>query len=100
MTFVFLVDDPEALAVILAATVAIYERSMPSPWSLNTGSEFFQKMVRAVVGFRVEISRLEEKWKLNQNHPPGRWERVIHVLEKAEDQDAKEVARLMRAKLE
>ena len=52
-------------------------------------------MARAVVGFRVEITRLEGKWKLNQNHPQERREKVIRVLEESADQDAKEIARLM-----
>jgi transcriptional regulator len=90
-----LVHDDEALTGILAAMVGTYERSMPSPWTIDTGSEFFRKMVRAVVGFRIEISRLEGKWKLSQNHAQQRRERVIRVLERSEDQDAKEIARLM-----
>jgi transcriptional regulator len=94
------VDDFEALAGILAATVATYERPMPSPWSTDQGSEFFRKKARAVVGFRVEIGRLEGKWKLNQNHPREWRERVIRVLERSEDRDAREVARLMRETLE
>jgi transcriptional regulator len=93
-----LVDDSEALAGILAATVARYERSMPNPWSIDAGSNYFQKMVQAVVGFRVEINRLEGKWKLNQNHPKERRERVVSALEKLEKQDAKEIARLMAQK--
>jgi len=90
-----LVEDSDALARILTATVGTYERLMPNPWGIDTRTEFFQKFVRAVVGFRVEISRLEGKWKLNQNHPPERREKVIRVLERSEDQDAREIARLM-----
>ena len=94
-----LVDDPGDLAGILARTVAAYERSLPNPWGIDTGSEFFRKKVRAVVGFRVEIGRLEGKWKLSQNQPRERREGVIRVLEKAEGQEAKEVARLMAERL-
>jgi transcriptional regulator len=71
---------------------------MPNPWSIDTGSGFFQKMIRAVVGFRVEINCLEGKWKLNQNHPQERREKVMRVLEKSQNQDAKEIARLMAEK--
>jgi transcriptional regulator len=90
-----LVEDPAALADILAATVATYERPMPRPWSIDTSSDFFQKLARTVVGFRMEIRRLEGKWKLNQNHPQERRERVIRVLEQSDDRDAQEIARLM-----
>jgi transcriptional regulator len=94
-----LVEDIHALTRILAASVATYERSMPTPWSLDTGNPYFQKLVRGVVGFRVEISRLEGKWKLNQNQPRERRERVTRVLQGSEDQDAKEIARLMAERL-
>ena len=62
-------SDPEALADILTATVAVHERSLPNPWSVDPGTEFFQTLVRAVVGFRIEIDRREGKWKLNHNQP-------------------------------
>jgi transcriptional regulator len=90
-----LVEDADELTRILAASVATFEQSMPSPWSLDTGTAYFQKLLRGVVGFRVEISRLEGKWKLNQNHPQERRERVMRVLERSADQDAQEIARLM-----
>ncbi len=90
-----LVEDPEALADLLAATVATYERSLPRPWTIDTGSDYFQKQVRAVVGFRIEIQRLEGKWKLNQNHPQERRERVLRVLGQSGDPEARAIARLM-----
>ena len=79
---------------------ATYEGSRPKPWVLDAASDSFQKLVRAVVGFRIEISRLEGKWKLNQNHPPERREKVIRVLEQSADRDAREIARLMAEMLE
>ncbi len=90
------VEDPEALTRILAAMVAHYERSLPMPWSFDAASAFLQKQVRAVVGLRIEIAHLEGKWKLNQNHPQERRDRVMRVLEQAHDQDANEIAQLMR----
>jgi transcriptional regulator len=90
-----LVEDPTDLTAILTAMVAKYERPRPKPWSLDSAGDYFQKLVRAVVGFRIEIGRLEGKWKLNQNHPPERREKVIRALEKSADPDVKEMARLM-----
>ncbi len=83
---------------ILKAMVATFERLMPKPWSTGTTMDYFQKMVQAVVGFRIEITRLEGKWKLNQNHPQERREKVIRVLEQSQNQDAREIARLMSEK--
>jgi transcriptional regulator len=57
-------------------------------------------MLKAIVGFRIEITRLEGKWKLSQNHPEERRRRVIRVLEARPDGDSQEIARLMSAGLE
>jgi transcriptional regulator len=93
-----LVQDLDALTEILKVMVATYESPMPNPWTFDTSTDYFQKLVRAIVGFRIEITRLEGKWKLNQNHPQERRERVIRVLEQSQNQDAREIARLMAEK--
>src|SRR5947199_131019 len=54
-------------------------------------------MLRAIVGFRIEITRLEGKWKLSQNHPEERRRRVIRALEARPDDDSQEIAGLMSA---
>jgi transcriptional regulator len=90
-----LVNDPDGLKRILTASVATFEQALPRPWSLDTTTDYFQKMVRGIVGFRIEVSRLEGKWKLNQNHPRERRERVIRILAASKDQDANDIARLM-----
>jgi transcriptional regulator len=92
-----LVEDPEALAGILSASVRTFEGSRPQPWPLDTASEFFTKLVRGIVGFRIEINRLEGKWKLSQNHPPERREKVARALgTPGSSPDAQEIARLLR----
>ncbi len=67
-----LLEDPEDTRAILSDYVATYERSLPKPWTLDTGTNFFQKMAQMVVAFEIVITRLEGKWKLGQNHPAER----------------------------
>ena len=90
-----LVEDQAGLTRILKASVATFERWMPKPWTIDVESEYFNQLVRAVVGFRIEIGRLEGKWKLSQNHPRERRERVANALAASADRDAREIARLM-----
>jgi transcriptional regulator len=90
-----LVEDTASVEGILKKMVAAYEGARSAPWPLDTATAYFQKMVQAVVGIRLDISRLEGKWKLNQNHPQERREKVVRALEKSEDQDAREIAQLM-----
>ncbi len=65
-----IIDRP-ALHTILEDTVSTYESSFPSPWSLSRlPPDLVAKLEDAVVGFEIQITRLEGKWKLNQNHTP------------------------------
>jgi transcriptional regulator len=57
-------------------------------------------LLKAIVGFRVEISRIEGKWKLSQNQTEQRQRRVVHHLEMQPDRDSQAIAGLMAARLE
>jgi transcriptional regulator len=52
------------------------------------------------VGFRIEIDKIEGKWKLNQNHPAERRLKVIAALQERNTENASEVAELMRKTLQ
>lgn len=90
-----LVQDPADLVGILAATVETFERALPTPWSVDTSGEFVMRLARGIVGVRVALTRIEGKWKLNQNHPAERREKVARLLAASPDQDAQEIACLM-----
>jgi transcriptional regulator len=47
------------------------------------------------VGFRIEIAKLEGKWKLSQNHPEVRRKRVIRALSGRLDEDSRAIAAMM-----
>ena len=89
-------DDPDEVTAIVADTVETYERGMPTPWRLDAGAEYVRRLADGIVGFRVAVERLEGKWKLSQNHPAERREKVAAALAAAGDPDARAVARLMR----
>lgn len=89
------IHEAAELTEIVRAYVNHYERPMPRPWQLEEG-EFLQRMTRQIVGFRIPIERLEGKWKLSQNHPRPRREKVIRALEAAGTEDSLAIATLMR----
>lgn len=94
------IGDRTVLARILEATVDKYESPQPSPWQFDPTTEFHQKMFDGIIGFEIEITRLEGKWKLNQNHSTERRERVIKALNTVGGENATEIAQLMRSQLE
>jgi len=91
-----LIEEQDALIEILQRTVSLYESAMPAPWSFDANSDFIRKLATMVVGFRIDISRLDGKWKLNQNHPQERREKVIRVLGERDDENSQAIANLMR----
>jgi len=90
------IDDREELLEILRESVRAYEGPRPDPWPFDESAPHVGKLLGAIVGFRVEISRLEGKWKLNQNHPEERRQRVVRALEGRPDEDSRAIAALMR----
>ena len=95
-----LVQEKDELLQIVQDTVNIYEASQPTPWHFDSTNEFYQKLVGGVVGFKIEISRLEGKWKLNQNHPLERQQKVVKALQYSKDQNEQAIAALMMENLE
>jgi transcriptional regulator len=91
-----LIDDKDELARILKVMVEKYEGHRTQPWPFDAGTDFHQKLLDGIVGFEIEITRLEGKWKLNQNHPPERRQRVIAALNAAGGENNEAVAKLMQ----
>lgn len=94
-----IVEDPAELLDIVRRSVAAYEQSMPRPWELNEPPAFLDKMLAQIVGFRITIERLEGKFKLSQNHPAERQEKVSRALREQGGEDALGVAAMMDANL-
>lgn len=95
-----LVEDHAATVQIVRDYVKFYEASLPKPWTIAEQDEFVDKLAGAVVGFRIPIERIEGKWKLNQNHPRERREKVIRALSAQGDENSLAIAELMRERLE
>lgn len=90
--------EPDALTGILNDSLAEFE--VPeSPWKFDPSSDFAAKLRKQIVGFRIDITRMEGKWKLNQNHPRERREKVIRALRARGDSDSLAIADLMEAAL-
>jgi transcriptional regulator len=96
--FVPIMDEGET-SEILWKMVGFYESAFPQPWDMGKLPEdYFKKLLKMVVGFRIEISRLEGKWKLGQNHTAEKREKVARALEQG-GHHSKEVAKLMKEEM-
>ena len=90
------IHDRDALFQIVQQSVAFYEAAFPQPWKIPADETFLDRLLTQIVGFRIEIERLEGKFKLNQNHPPERREKVIRALSAQGGENPLGVAELMR----
>jgi transcriptional regulator len=91
-----LIEDRERLAALLRELVARHEAASPEPWKMDLPSDYQDKMLSAIVGFEIEITRLDGKFKLSQNRPESDQPLVIEALERLGSDDALGVAALMR----
>lgn len=93
------VTSKSELTAMLDRMVTLYESGLPSPWKLDSQSEYFDRLLPQIVGFQIQIERLEGKWKLSQNHSPGRQEKVAAALQAQPDENSQAIASLMRKSL-
>ncbi len=94
-----IIEDKGALLQIVQKMVQVYEQTMPRPWSLDGSSTFVERLLAQIVGFRMEVEKIEGKWKLNQNHPAERHRNVVRALQQRGDENAQAIAALMQAML-
>jgi transcriptional regulator len=91
-----LIEDRERLAALVRELVTRHEAASPEPWKMDLPPDYRDKMLSGIVGFEIEITRLEGKFKLSQNRPGGDRPLVIEALEQLGSDDALGVAALMR----
>jgi transcriptional regulator len=94
-----LIEDEAALYEALQGLVQTYEASQEQPWTLHGPDDFLRKMMRAIVGFAIPITRLEGKYKMSQNRSPEDQERVVQQLASQGEPFDSAVASLMQQRL-
>lgn len=63
-----IVEEAGALRRVLARLIEVYEAGRPQPWCIDeVPPELLDKLLGAIVAFEIPVSRLEGKFKLNQN---------------------------------
>jgi len=63
-------DDPGALRAHVGRMTDTHEAPRAAPWAVSDApADYVDQMLRAIVGFKLRITRLEGKWKMSQNRP-------------------------------
>ena len=75
------IDDRVWLRAHLAALTAQHEAASTQPWRIEDAPpDYIEKMIGAVVGIEITITRLTGKWKTSQNQVPENQAGVVHGL--------------------
>ncbi|MCK7594715.1 FMN-binding negative transcriptional regulator [Pseudomarimonas salicorniae] len=91
-------EETEALQTLVAELSAKYEEAVGSDWRFPGSAPDTLSDLRGIIGFRLEVERLQLKFKLNQNHPEANVVGAAAALERLGGESA-EVAALMRERL-
>jgi transcriptional regulator len=89
-------EDKDWLHRHVTELTAQQERSELKPWApSDSPAAFIDAMLRAIVGFRLVITRLEGKWKMSQNRASRDQDGVVSGLRRRAEGDDFEIADIL-----
>jgi transcriptional regulator len=88
-------SSSEALQGVLHELIQTFEPAYARQWA-SLDEAYRQRMLKQIVGFEIEVTKMEAKFKLNQNRSRVDQANVINSLEKADDTAVSGLARLMK----
>lgn len=75
------INDEAWLRTQIEALTVHHEASLPHPWSVSDApADYTEKMIAAVIGIEIKITRLTGKWKTSQNQPAENQAGIIEAL--------------------
>ena len=96
--FLRVVDDAAWLRAQLEALTAHNEAPFAEPWTVSDApQEYIAKLMTAIVGIEMVITKLSGKWKVSQNQPAQNQAGVVAGLEASSLPDALAMAALVNA---
>jgi transcriptional regulator len=85
-----MIESGPGLEAIMDATVARHEIGQ-----LSLPDEMRAKLQQAIVGFEIEITRIEGKFKLGQNRSPEDQAKMLQTLQDSGDAESLQLAAIM-----
>jgi transcriptional regulator len=91
-------EDTGRLREVVTALTALHESGAEDPWKVTDApAEYIQAQLKSIVGFEIQIARIEGKWKMSQNRPEPDREGVIAGLDERNQTRDSEVSAEMRS---
>lgn len=90
-------QEPEAILNILTQLTNRHEAAQPHPWQVSDApAEFTHKLLGQIVGIRLDITRMQGKWKVSQNQPAANRASVVTSLSTSDRQESHAMSDLVR----
>jgi transcriptional regulator len=90
------ITEQEEWMRVIRDSVATYESGFEKPWTVERVGELVPRILPGTVAFEISLTRVEGKFKLNQNRAPEDRRSVMERLERSEDPEQRAVGSLMR----
>lgn len=92
-----LIEGEAATRDHVFALVKQHEAAQPQPWQPDLPDDYTAGMLRQIVAFRIDITRIEAKFKLSQNRSATDRENVTAAFETSNDAATRGLGHAMRA---
>ncbi len=90
-------EDPPSLEALVRALSSVMEHSRPKPWTLEDAPrDYIDKMLGAIIGVRMVVTKVEAKYKLDQKMAPQDAAGAASGLAREGTASAQAVAEAMR----
>jgi transcriptional regulator len=90
-----LLTDKEESIHVLEKMISQYEPAYFSQWK-QLNASYIDGMIKGIVAFEIEVSRLEGKYKLSQNKTEKEKDNIIESLEASKDVQARALSEEMK----
>ena len=94
-------EDKGRLLELVTHLTNVHEAPFDNPWKVTDAPrDYIEAELKSIVGFEMPISRIEGKWKMNQNRSDADRKGVIKGLREMHDETSDLVAAEMRKREE
>ncbi|HMB42337.1 MAG TPA: FMN-binding negative transcriptional regulator [Luteimonas sp.] len=91
--------DEAELGALVGALTRQHESRIGSHWVYDHAREELRRQLGGITGFRLVVTAVQLKFKLNQNHPLGNRRAVASQLAQQASPSSHDISELMRARM-
>jgi transcriptional regulator len=93
-----IIADPDEVWNLMERTIHKFEEKFFDQWK-NLPPGYVRGMLKEIVAFEIEITKLDGKYKLSQNKTKNEQQQIISSFEESGDTVQKEIAEEMRKRI-